>query len=106
MKKSFIILSALSLLCALTLSGCNESDDSTDDSVFALVNVPFEKFFANETTDGNFDAYTSATQKAANGSMCYGTYYKEGEAVSDSVCQGIITPVKISKSLFKVWCLF
>ncbi|MBQ5472929.1 MAG: hypothetical protein IIT58_13135 [Treponema sp.] len=38
-----------------------------------------EKFFENETTNG-YDAYSSATQKAANGSMSYGTFHTESTA--------------------------
>ena len=100
MKKTLLALSASALLLSASFIACSQSSDSTpdDDTVYALVNIPFEKFFEKETTDGNFDAYTSATQKAANGSMSYGTYYKEAETVSDSITKGIITPVKISKA--------
>ena len=66
---------------------CSQSSDTNtepeDDTVYALVNIPFEKFFEKETKDGNFDAYTSATQKAANGSMSYGTYYEEATEITD-----------------------
>ena len=89
----------ITLALSLGFVSCtSDSDDDDPAYVYALLNVPFEKFFANETTGGDFDAYTSATQKAANGAMSYGTYYKEGETLADSVTQGIITPVKITKS--------
>lgn len=96
MKKSLLAIGSLSLLLSLNLISCDPQDSSSD-SVYALVNVPFSEFFANETTEGDFDAYTSATQKAANGSMCYGTYHTEADDISNTVTEGIITPVKISK---------
>ena len=99
MKKSllywggvFAMLSALSL----GFTACDDEDDE-DDSVYALVNIPFDKFFARETTDGEFDAYTSATQKAGNGSMSYGTYHAHSDTVSELKTSGITCPVKISK---------
>ena len=100
MKKTLLALSASALLLSASFIACSQSSDSTpdDDTVYALVNIPFEKFFEKETTDGNFDAYTSATQKAANGSMSYGTYYEEADKIEDSKTKGIITPVKISKA--------
>ena len=55
-----------------------------------------EKFFENETTNG-YDAYSSATQKAANGSMSYGTFHTESTA-TEATTHGITFPVKISKA--------
>ena len=66
MKRSLLNYGLLAVMFALTLSGCNHGNQDNppaDDSVYALVNIPYEEFFKSETTDGNFDAYTSAPQK-------------------------------------------
>ncbi len=103
MKRSLLNYGLLAVMFALTLSGCNHGNQDNppaDDSVYALVNIPYEEFFKSETTDGNFDAYTSATQKVANGSMSYGTYHIE-IIPAQAVARGITCPVKISKELLK-----
>lgn len=96
MKK---IIKAVSIFTALVLglTSCNNGNSaSEDDSVYVLLNIPFEKFFEKETSDG-FDAYSSATQKAANGNISYGTYHTES-LVSEAKTRGIIFPVKINES--------
>lgn len=102
MKKSFLKYGFAAIMLSLALCSCNDgsSNDPSDDNVFALVNIPYAEFFKSETTDGNFDAYTSATQKVANGSMSYGTYH-ESETPAEAVAKGITCPVKISKSLLE-----
>lgn len=98
MKK---IISCLALGLALTMgfTACSSEDASpvSDDSVYVLLNIPFGKFFAQEASEG-FDAYSSATQKAANGNMSYGTYHTE-TVTSEAKTRGITFPVKISRSV-------
>ena len=103
MKKSLLKYGFTAVIMSLALCGCNNasSQKPVDDSVFALVNIPYAEFFKSETTDGNFDAYTSATQKVANGSMSYGTYHEATVEHKDAVAKGITCPVKISKSLLE-----
>lgn len=96
---SAALLSVLALVFGIT-SCADDDDDDTEESVYALVNIPFKEFFASETSDGDFDAYSSATQKAANGSISYGTYHTQTE-VKEATTQGITCPVKISKSSFE-----
>ena len=102
MKKYITSLAAIIAL-AFSFIACTTPSSSSDDfapialdnRVFALVNIPFDKFFEAETTDGKYDAYSSATQKTSNGSMCYGTYSKDNQTA------GISYPVKISLSDLK-----
>lgn len=109
MKKSLLKYGFIAVMFSLALSGCNNgsSDDSgsspaqANDAVFALVNIPYAEFFKSETTDGNFDAFTSATQKVANGAMSYGTYHEATEKIEDAVAKGITCPVKISKAVLE-----
>ena len=91
---SVALLSVLALVFGIT-SCADDDDDDTEESVYALVNIPFKEFFASETNDGDFDAYSSATQKAANGSISYGTYHTQTNA-SKAVTGGITYPVKIA----------
>ncbi|MBR1722572.1 MAG: hypothetical protein IJ727_08870, partial [Treponema sp.] len=63
------------------------------DYSYALVNIPFESFFEDEALE--FDAYSSATTKAANGAISYGTYHTQTNA-SEAVTGGITYPVKIA----------
>ena len=60
---------------------------------YALVNIPFDTFFEDEALE--FDAYSSATTKAANGALSYGTYHTQTNA-SEAVTGGITYPVKIA----------
>ena len=96
-----VALVSLFIALAFSFTSCNDDDDDddepSDDSIYALVNIPFAQFYAAETTNGDFDAYTSATQKAANGSISYGTYHKEATE-SDAKTAGITYPVRISKA--------
>ncbi|MBB5226141.1 hypothetical protein DYE50_10285 [Treponema ruminis] len=62
---------------------------------YALVNIPFETFFKEEAIE--FDAYSSATTKAAAGNMSYGTYHTQTTA-SEATTRGITYPVKIAKA--------
>ena len=62
---------------------------------YALVNIPFETFFKEEAI--GFDAYSSATTKAAAGNMSYGTYHTQTKA-SEATTRGITYPVKIAKA--------
>lgn len=109
MKKSLLKYGFIAVMFSLALSGCNNgsSDDSgsspaqANDAVFALVNIPYAEFFKSETTDGNFDAYTSPTQKVANGAMSYGTYHEATAELKDAVAKGITCPVKISKAVLE-----
>lgn len=115
MKKLVLAFLAVATMTAfISCAGSASSSGSGDEgdrAVFALVNIPFEKFYEAET-DGDYDAYSSATQKAANGAMCYGTYHKtKGEDTasktareaepsatftpSEEVTAGITYPVKI-----------
>ena len=102
MKKTLLKYGVIATMLALTFSACSSNPSSNpaaaDDTVYALLNIPYSEFFAEETTEGDFDAYTSATQKAANGSMSYGSYHT-AETPSEAVAKGIICPVKISKAL-------
>lgn len=103
MKKSLLKYGAIAVFLSFSLISCNfgNQNKQPDDNVFALVNIPYAEFFKSETTDGNFDAYTSATQKVANGSMSYGTYHEATEQPKDAVAKGITCPVKISKAVLK-----
>lgn len=104
MIKSLVKCGFVALILSLSLISCT-SDSSkknqNDDSVYALMNIPYAEFFKSETTDGNFDALSSATQKVANGSMSYGTYHEATEKIEDAVAKGITCPVKISKALLE-----
>lgn len=105
MKKTILKYGLIAGMLAIVLNSCNHNNTDSqkaepDDSVFALVNIPYAEFFKSETTDGNFDAYSSPTQKIANGSMSYGTYHIESTP-EDAVARGITCPVKISKELLK-----
>ena len=95
MKK--LILLFLLITTAVLTSCEDEKKSEPDDSVYALVNIPFAKFFATEATEG-FDAYSSATQKAGNGNMSYGTYHTQS-VVTEAVTSGITFPVNISREL-------
>lgn len=109
MKKSLLKYGFIAVMFSLALSSCNNgsSDNSesspsqANDTVFALLNIPFAEFFKSETTDGNFDALTSATQKVANGAMSYGTYHEPINEPKDAVARGITCPVKISKAVLE-----
>ena len=109
MKKSLLKYGFIAVMFSLAFSSCNNgsSDNSgsspaeSDDTVFALVNIPYAEFFKSETTDGNFDAYTSPTQKVANGAMSYGTYHEATAELKDAVAKGITCPVKISKAVLE-----
>ena len=96
--KKVLLLGALTALLSFGFTGCDNSSDDSDDTVYALVNIPFAQFFEAETSDGSFDAYSSATQKACNGSMSYGTYHEPVESASDAVTRGITCAVKISRA--------
>ena len=104
MIKSLVKCGFVALILSLSLISCT-SDSSkknqNDDSVYALMNIPYAEFFKSETTGGNFDALSSATQKVANGSMSYGTYHEATEKIEDAVAKGITCPVKISKALLE-----
>ena len=108
MKKTVLKCGFLAALVSLALISCNngskdnsDSPQPEDDRIFALVNIPYADFFKSETTDGNFDAFTSATQKVANGAMSYGTYHEAMKEPKDAVAKGITCPVKISKALLE-----
>ncbi|MCR5253166.1 MAG: hypothetical protein K6C98_05560 [Treponema sp.] len=99
--KMFSLAMILSLaLSVMSCSNSNSPDDTeAEQSVFALVNIPFDKFFEAETDQ--FDAYSSATQKAANGSITYGTYHvskSDSSELSEQVTRGITYPVKVNVS--------
>ena len=99
--KMFSLAMILSLtLSVMSCSNSNSPDDNeAEQSIFALVNIPFDKFFEAETDQ--FDAYSSATQKAANGSITYGTYHvskSDSSELSEQVTRGITYPVKVNVS--------
>ncbi len=98
MKRTLLKYGLIAGMVAIACSSCDFNNAKADDSVYALLNIPYAEFFEAETTDGNFDAYTSATQKVANGSMSYGTYHVE-TTPAQAVARGITCPVKISKDL-------
>lgn len=104
MKNKISLLVSLALVMTFFSCADSASSSSEDSKVFALVNIPFEKFFEEET-NGKFDAYSSATIKAANGSITYGTYHKDFENAesaskvpSNQKTTGITYPVKINRS--------
>ncbi len=104
MIKSLVKCGFVALILSLSLISCvsdSSKENQNDDSVFALMNIPYAEFFKSETTGGNFDALSSATQKVANGSMSYGTYHEATEKPEDAVAKGITCPVKISKTLLE-----
>ncbi|MCR5218958.1 hypothetical protein [Treponema sp.] len=103
MKRLLLSLLALSMAMTGFLTSCSDSDDnnSNDSSVYALVNIPFADFFSAETSDGEYDAYSSATVKAATGAMTYGVYHSQ-TTPSEATLSGITCPVKISKDEFEV----
>ena len=100
-KIAFLATATLATFFTACPNANQNKAEGEKESVFALVNIPFEKFFAQETE--KFDAYSSATQKAANGSIAYGTYHKDSSAEADKektfpanqVTAGITYPVKI-----------
>ena len=104
MKRSKRVLSAL-LMAAMAAGSLPMSALAAEsDSVYALMNVPFEEFYASlnrsETaTDTTVDAISSATSQKAG--ACNNVYFADVPTIADgATLLGVTVPVKVAAADF------
>ena len=105
-------LLSLLLTLALVLGSFSVSAFAAEDeTVYALMNIPYAAFYGAEGAAINIDAISSATNKTGNYGKAGGTFHSETTAsvaedgtvtavggANGSEIQGAIWPVKISRS--------
>lgn len=106
MKKMLLSTVVMAMLFGF-ISCANTGNDGAgnDSGIYVLMNIPYEKFYAGDNAGAisDFDAVTSATTKACNGSLAYGSYHSTNNTdTNKEKTLGITFPVYVSsKSLLK-----
>lgn len=126
MKKTLFLLGTVVLLFSGVCLSCkNDSDEEEEESVYALLNIPYEEFYASEGVGNktqsdtshvnvHIDALSSATNKVGNFGKSGGGYHSKATAqinedgtitavggTNGAVNEGVTWPVKAPLSVIK-----